>query len=139
MIVSVSRIRWSGGWRSLLQFMPVHAQLTKLVARTPGYLDGWLLQDGWRTYWAVSFWADAAPLREAQRDWHAVMEACFRLCDEVAHAEWETAVEPSEVEITERLRRAPRFGPLPWPSRRQLRGEIPAPRFGLQFRLAPSR
>jgi hypothetical protein len=130
-LVSITRLRVRR-WRYLLSFL-VYALASARQARgAPGSLAVSLLNDADFAFWTRTVWADEAAMRAFMLSGphRRVMPQLLGWCDEASVVHWsQNAAEPPPwPEAHRRLQAEGRRSRVRYPSERQQRFKIPAPR-----------
>jgi hypothetical protein len=138
--VSVTRLRLRA-----IRFLPGFAFHTlrsmRQVRRAEGFLAGSVLRDRHRTFWTLTVWDGAAPMR-AYRDSDAHRTAMPRLqhwCDEASVVHWDQPGPdvPSWAEAERRMRASGRPSRVRHPSTRHAALAYAPPRLGTAQAIDP--
>jgi uncharacterized protein DUF3291 len=130
-LVSVTRLR-VGRWRYLLSFLLYALASTRQARRAPRNLAVSVLNDADFAFWTSTVWADEAGMRAFMLSGahRRVMPRLLDWCDEASVVHWsqDAAEPPPWPEAHRRLQTEGRRSRVRYPSDRQQRFEIPAPR-----------
>jgi hypothetical protein len=125
-VVSVTRLHLASRW-SLPPFLYYALVCAKQARRSPGFIAGWLGNDGEYGFWTATVWDNLDAMRAYRNSGRhlKVMPRLLRWCDEASFVHWEQAdANPPAADVAfERLSGDGKLSKVNAPSARHRAGE----------------